>query len=326
MPAITALIFSIWLAAARADDKKVVAYIPRARDFETYAKTIDYEKLTHINIAFENPTSDQGELSYQTNNDALITRAHAHNVQVLVSIGGGGVADNARMKARYFELISERKRAGFVARVAAYLVDHHLDGLDVDIEGPSINNDYGALIHDLSLALKPKKLLLTAALSEGYGGDRVPASTFAEFDFVNLMAYDATGPWNPREPGQHSSREFAEKTVAYWLKRGLPRSKMVLGVPFYGYGFGKAFNRGGYTYAEILAKYPGADRLDQVGDTIWYNGLPTIEAKTRFVIDQGLAGIMIWSLNQDAKGEQSLLGAIARTLKVQSPRPSTGSP
>ena len=39
--------------------------------------------------------------------------------------------------------------------------------------------------------------LLTAALSQGYGGGNVPNSVFERFDFVNIMAYDGTGPWNP---------------------------------------------------------------------------------------------------------------------------------
>ena len=56
-----------------------------------------------------------------------------------------------------------------------------------------------------------------------------------------------------------------------------------------------------------MAAYPDADKADQVGETIWYNGIPTIEAKTKYAIDRKLAGIMIWSLDNDVKGEKSLL-------------------
>ena len=138
---------------------------------------------------------------------------------------------------------------------------------------------------------------------------------FEHFDFVNVMAYDATGSWNPKAPGQHSSIEFAKRNVDYWRKRGLPPSKTVLGVPFYGYGFGKAFRKGGYAYSAILAAHPDAATHDQVGETMWYNGVATIEAKTRYAIEHQLAGIMIWSLNQDVKGDKSLLDAIVRTYR-----------
>jgi GH18 family chitinase len=138
--------------------------------------------------------------------------------------------------------------------------------------------------------LRAKGKLLTGALSKGYGGDHVPDSVFEHFDFVNIMAYDGTGPWNPKAPGQHSSLEFAKDNVAYWLKRGLPKSKAVLGVPFYGYGFGAAFRKRDYPYAAIVADFPGAENADEAGDTIYYNGLPTIRAKAAYVKEQGLGG------------------------------------
>ena len=278
-------------------------------------ETIDFAKITHINIAFENPINDRGDLSFHKKNDVLIAKAHERNVKVLVSIGGGSASGNKTLKARYFDLLPEPKSAQFAKRLASYVADHKFDGLDVDIEGSSINKDYGAFINVLAAALKPDKKLLTAALSQGYGGKNVPDSVFAQFDFVNVMAYDGAGPWNPNAPGQHSSMEFAKRNVEFWLKRGLPASKTVLGVPFYGYGFAKDFRKNSYSYKEIVAAYPDAAKSDQVGDTIWYNGVLTMEAKTKYAIDRNLAGIMIWSLDDDVKGQSSLLDAIVRTYR-----------
>ena len=84
----------------------------------------------------------------------------------------------------------------------------------------------------------------------------------------------------------------------------------MLGVPFYGYGFGRAFRRRDYSFSDFIHQHPGAENSDQAGTTIWYNGLPTIRAKTRYVREHGLGGIMIWSLHYDVKGEKSLLSAI----------------
>lgn len=292
----------------------VVAYVPNWADLKSFSETIDYPKLTHINIAFENPTNDAGDLPFNKRDGALIAKAHANGVKVLVSIGGGAASGNKALKARYFDLLADGKRADFVERLAAYVSEHGFDGLDVDIEGPSINKDYGSFIADLSAALKPRGKLLTAALSQGYGGNEVPDSVFGHFDFVNIMAYDGKGSWDANSPGQHSSMEFARKNVDYWLKRGLPASKAVLGVPFYGYGFGKAFRKSPYAYDAIVKAHPDADKSDQVGETIWYNGVATIEAKARYVREQKLAGVMIWSLDNDVKGEKSLLEAITRGL------------
>jgi len=307
------------LATTAQAQKRVVAYVPNWVDLNSFSESIDYAKLTHINIAFENPVNAGGDLSFNRKNQVLINKARTNGVKVLISIGGGAASSDKKLLDRYFDLLTDAKRAGFAARLADYVMQHEFDGLDVDIEGPSINKDYGAFIHDLAEVLKPEGKLLTSAVSKGYGGSKVPSSVFEHFDFVNIMAYDGAGYWNSNAPGQHSSFEFAKDNVAYWIDRGLPKSKVVLGVPFYGYGFGAAFRKGDYSYSKILATYPGAEKVDQVGNTIWYNGIPTIKAKIQYVVDQGLGGVMIWSLDYDVKGERSLLSAIHETLHATVP-------
>jgi len=88
----------------------------------------------------------------------------------------------------------------------------------------------------------------------------------------------------------------------YWKGRGLPASKAVLGVPFYGRNswetFAQLVNRGANPYADT---YNG----------IGYNGITTIKNKTNLAWDQG-GGIMIWELSGDfnANNPNSLLSAI----------------
>ena len=308
--------FLLFSNASLQAEKLVVAYVPNWIDLGRFSRTISYSKLTHINIAFENPGDAGGRLSFNKQDDLLIAAAHAKNVKVLVSIGGGSASADEGMRARYADLLGDKNRTAFVDGIAAYVSRHGFDGVDVDLEGPAINGDYAKFVRELAAALRPAGKILTAALSQGYGGNKVPESVFKNYDFVNVMAYDATGNWDPDRPGQHSSLAFAKSNVAYWLARGLPQSKIVLGVPFYGSGFGEAYRADdGYSYAEIVAEYPGAENLDRVGNTIWYNGIPTIEAKTRYIIDADLAGVMIWSLDSDVKGGKSLLNAIDRTLR-----------
>ena len=91
--------------------EKVVAYVPNWIDLESFSKTIEYAKITHINVAFENPTNDQGDLSFHKNNDILIAAAHDHQVKILVSIGGGSASGNKTLKARYFDLLTDTKRS-----------------------------------------------------------------------------------------------------------------------------------------------------------------------------------------------------------------------
>lgn len=131
---------------------KIVAYAPNWRELKTFAATIDYAHITHINVAFENPSNSGGDLSFHATDDVLIAKAHEHHVPILISIGGGAVAGDKILLSRYFDLLTDAKRAGFVAKLAAYVTQHHFDGLDVDLEGPAINKDYGAFIQELSRA------------------------------------------------------------------------------------------------------------------------------------------------------------------------------
>jgi GH18 family chitinase len=313
-------VISLVLSVAASARPMVVAYVPNWIDLPAFAETIDFAKVTHLNIAFENPINDEGDLSFNQANEALIDRAHAHQVKILISIGGGSASNDKLLLKRYAQLLDEKKRAVFVAKLAAYVTAHEFDGLDVDLEGPSITTDYAAFIKDLAAKLKASGKLLSAALSKGYGGDRVPVTVFDHLSFINIMAYDGTGYWEPDAPGQHSSLDFSRDNVAWWLDRGLSRKQAVLGVPFYGYGFGKAFRKRDYPYREVVEKHSGAEHTDQAGSTIWYNGIPTIKAKTREVVGQGLAGIMIWSLDADTKDGTSLLSAIHETLTT-TPQP-----
>lgn len=303
---------------------KVVGYVPNWIDLDAFTRTLEYSKITHINVAFENPVDEMGNMSFNPQNKTLIDRAHAHRVPVLISIGGGGASNDKALLDCYATLLGDARRAQFVANLAAFVSQHNFDGLDVDLEGSTITKDYGSFIADLAKVLRPKGKLLTSALSQGNGGNMVPDSVFQHFDWINIMSYDAVGPWRPQEPGQHSSLEFAKSTVEYWIKRGLPKHKAVMGVPFYGYGFGPALLVNGYTYAAIVDAHPGAENKDQVGNTIWYNGIPTIKAKVQYMRERELGGIMIWSLNSDAKGKRSLLSAIDEALKQpKAKKPST---
>ncbi len=297
-----------------AAETKVVGYVPNWGNPAALAEKIDYSMVTHLNVAFENPKNADGDFSFNSKDEVLIAKAHEHHVPVLVSIGGGGASTDKTLQARYFDLISEAKREAFARKLGDYVAAHHFDGVDVDIEGPSVNQDYGGFIDALAAVLEPAGKLLTAAVSEGYGGSRIPNSVFPHLTFVNIMAYDAKGTWSPNSPGQHSSMDFAKASVAYWLGRGVPKEKAVLGVPFYGYGFGEAFRKSPYNYNEIVAKFPGAENLDEVGQTIWYNGIPTIKAKTKYVRDENLGGGMIWSLDTDSYDQRSLLTAIHEAL------------
>lgn len=294
---------------------KIVGYVPNWVNLTTFSSSFDYSRVTHLNIAFKNP-NDNGDLPNLTvGEQSLVNAAHQNGVKVLVSIAGGAASENATIRNRYFTLINSTNRSNFCSKLKNYTVNNNLDGMDVDLEGPAINSNYGIFIQQLGDSLHSANKLMTSALSEGYGGGAVPVSTFAYFDWINIMAYDATGTWAGSPVGQHSSYQLAEAALIYWKGRGLPKEKAILGVPFYGYGF---INLNGYqSYSSIITNYPDNIYDDEAGNIVYYNGINTIQDKTSLAVSEG-GGIMIWELSQDATGNSSLLKAIKETVDLTS--------
>lgn len=288
---------------------RIVGYVPNWVDVTNFAKTFDFKQVTHINYAFQNPDASGNLVESNIGLSPLVAKAHANNVKVLISLGGGSAADGT-VKTNFQNLIStSEKRAAFIHKIAMYLKSYNLDGLDVDEEGPAINFNYGVFVKQLSDSLKPKGKLLTAAV--GWGAENIKNPTLPLFDYINLMAYDYTGDWNQNHPGQHAPYWYAQQMIKDWIARGVKKENLCLGLPFYGYGFYKS--PGSYNYQTILTKFPYAWKTDQVGDTIYYNGMNTIWKKTKLALAQ-TSGVMIWELSNEVKGEHSLLKVINSTV------------
>lgn len=296
---------------------KVVGYLGSWMGYNgmvNFSRNFDFTRVTHINLAFKDPSASGDLNAFLPEEDTLVKWAHKNNVKVLISLAGGATSGNQTWINRYKDLMSESKRAGFIAKLTQYVLDHNLDGIDVDLEGNAIVPDlYDSFIVELNESLKGNDKLITAALSTGYGGGNVFASTLLYFDWVSIMAYDAVGPWSGNPGAHHSSFDFAVSNLNYWrVNKGLAKEKCILGLPFYGYGFQSNFSSYGYTYKYLVNNFPGAEDEDTVGSYIYYNGQPTIEAKTHLAMQQG-GGVMIWELSQDATGDASLLKTIFET-------------
>lgn len=283
---------------------KTVGYLLISRpNLIQAAAEIDFSKLTHLNLAFVNP-DPTGAFPDNPLLPQMVKMGHDRQVKVLLSIGGGEIP------AWVTGFLTDNKRTAFVSALTEVVTRYGFDGVDVDLEGSSINENYASFVADLSSALKAQKKLITAAIATVYG-PVLPDAALARFDFVNIMSYDKTGPWNPAVPGQHSPYDMAVSDLAYWGNtRGIPKEKMTLGVPFYGYGFGANNVTSSLTYGDIVTSFPGAENKDQItladGETMYYNGIPMIKNKTALALKEA-GGMMIWELLQDAQGPNSLL-------------------
>ena len=311
---------------------KVVGYIPSYKGMPGVIDRTDLTKLTHLNLSFLNPNASGVVLSggnpvcmegaSGSDINYVVQKAHAAGVKVLVSIAGGVIPT---CSGNWQTLLQPASRTATVNNLVQFVNTFNLDGIDVDIEGVLLTNidnagNYTPFIQALRNAL-PGKLVTSATAS--YNGGMVPTSSLQYFDFVNIMSYDAVGPGWGTAGAEHSSYAMAQSDIAIWKSRGLTKEKLVLGVPFYGYGFNGY--SASYDFATIVNQFgAAAAQTDVIGTRcvgcsyITYNGIPTIKAKTRLALQEG-SGVMIWELSHDGTGANSLLSAIRSEIGTPPP-------
>ncbi|WP_394773138.1 glycosyl hydrolase family 18 protein [Flavobacterium sp.] len=298
---------------------RVVGYL--SSDNINKMTSIQFCKLTHLNVAFANPDKN-GNLIFNGDIDALIQYAKSVNPKIVISISlAGGVISEEQATNWSFLIDKPENRPTFTQNIINFVELHHLDGVDVDLEWNAVTSGYSGFVIELKKILTEHKKLLTAALPNNSRFANINAEALNAFDFINIMAYDSTGPWTPNNPGQHSSFEFAKEGIEFWHNlQNVPSDKLTLGVPFYGYNFTSP-DVTSSTYGEIVEAGIKFADLDELGKT-YYNGRLTIAQKVEFA-SQNAGGIMIWEIAQDSFTQYSLLDVIHKkytSLKVRTTR------
>ena len=279
----------------------------RQADWVALAKTLDFTKMTHLDLAFINPPDCAGPctaksaMTFGANPSftdealkAIVDTAHANGTKVLASLGGDG-GDK-----RYMQFYNAGLSTEIVAALDVYLKQHNLDGVDVDIEQPTqMGVPYTQFVKALVAKLKPEGKLVTAAVAQ-YIQAGVQDEVLPMFDIVNVMIY---GDYN---------RSVSD--MAFWANtKHVPREKLTLGIGF-------------HNYTAILAAYPNAWAVDTVGGGTYrdgrvmnYQGEATVAKLTQLSAQYG--GAMIWELSQDdPTNPHSLLKATQKNLDPNEPR------
>lgn len=322
---------------------RVVGYLPGYKGLVESIKQVDLHNVTHLNLSFANPDISgdfihnddllcmPGNRSGQVSGNEIrevVTRAHNAGAKVLMSVGGGVIP---QCSGNWHELLQGPVRKQLVDKLIALVKQFNLDGLDIDLEGillTQIDNagNYTPFIQALSAELKAQGKLLTSATAS-YVGGMIPVSSIPYFDFVNIMAYDAIGPSWGQAGSEHATYQQAAQDVQLWLDRGLTKNQLVLGLPFYAYGFGEY--QSDYAIKDLVALY-GEDVLQQdvIGNLcagcsyITYNGINTLRRKTELAVEQG-SGVMIWELSHDLSGASSILANLAHQVSLANKQTAT---
>jgi len=295
--------------------QKIVGYFPSYRDY--MASQVEYSKLTDVYFAFLNFDATTGnlDLTNQAQLNALITAAKAGNpnIRIHISTGGGGFA-----VANFNTMVGNAAaRANFVSSMANYIQTKNLDGWNLDWEYPwsqAEMNSHELLLKDMSSAIKAKeiamckKLDVTIAVDGVSYGDYLNLNAVNYVDYLVVMSYDAPSFLY----ANHSTYAMAQNALDGWNTWGVPYSKMILAVPFYGWDASRGTAQ---TYSQIAAADP-ATVYNSTTDLYagqYYNAAPTLRSKIDLIMRTGKrgAGMAIWELGQDRAGlTYSLLDAV----------------
>ena len=332
--ALTLSCFSAQAAKKATKDRRVVAYVTSWNGVmpDPFAMTNINYAFGHVNDTFDGVRIDNPE---RLRRIAQLKKDNP-NLEVQLSIGGWGSGNFSEMAA------DPKLRKKFAKECRRIVDEYGLDGIDIDWEYPTSSAagisaspddtvNFTLLMKDLRKAL-PKGALLTMA--------SISSAVFVDFpaimkymDFINVMAYDMASPPKHHSPlhsspalGQHS----AESAVNAHLKAGVPASKLVMGLPFYGRGTGPYSNFTDYRRLKVaegctecwdsIACAPYIADID--GKLVLgYENPRSIALKCDFIREKGLLGAMYWDYAGDNEaGELRKAvaeGIMAPTMSIQ---------
>lgn len=349
------LTVSAWAAGPK---EAVVGYIFAGRSGAPLDPAkIEAAKMTRINYAFVR-VRDGLMVAEGVNDAANLAVLHGlkrvnPELEVVVSVGGGGAGS-----AGFSDLaMTAEGRKRFIDSAVAMIERYALDGVDVDWEYPGYSHafkgfraedreTYTLLLKEMRLRfdVEGKRLGRHLVTSSATGAttkwlehtDMREASKW--LDTVNMMCYDwydaagekTTGHDSPLYTNPADPKGISiDAAVKMNLAAGVPRKKLVIGVPFYGRvweGVG-ATNHGLFQplaspkaaanstpvfgQIETMVDAQGFVRYwDAVAMTpylynaesktfVTYNDRQAELARAKYVKEQGLGGIMFWQYAGD---------------------------
>ncbi|BBC32934.1 Chitinase [Streptomyces graminofaciens] len=283
-------------------------------------------------------------------------KAKYPHLKVLWSFGGwtysggfGQAAQNPAAFAKSCKAVVEDPRWADV-----------FDGIDIDWEYPNAcgltcDTSGAAAFKNLMSALRTEfgsNYLVTAAITaDGSSGGKIDAADYggasASVDWYNVMTYDYfgawanTGPTAPHSPltsysGIPTAGFNSADAIAKLKSKGVPSSKLLLGIGFYGRGWtgvtqsspgGTATGAATGTYEAGIEDYKvlknscpatgtvAGTAYAHCGTNWWsYDTPATIGTKMTWAKNQGLGGAFFWEFSGDTSNGE-LVTAINNGLK-----------
>ncbi|MEV0394302.1 glycosyl hydrolase family 18 protein [Polymorphospora rubra] len=277
------------------------------------------------------------------------------HLKVIFSVGGwtwsGGFTQAAQNPQAFadscYNMVNDSRWAGVFDGIDIDWEYPNACGLTCDNSGP---NAFKNVISALRTKFGPSKLVTAAITADGSNGGKIDAADYAgavnNLDWIMPMTYDyfgafnAQGPTAPHSPltsytGIPQAGFNSDAAIQKLKSKGVPASKMLLGVGFYGRGWtgvtqttpgGTATGPAPGTYEQGIEDYKvlkntcpatatiAGTAYAKCGSNWWsYDTPSTITGKMTYSKNQGLGGAFFWELSGDTSNGE-LITAIRNGL------------
>ena len=257
MHAVAAILFSI------------SAWIPYASEMRGIPDTIAHiQNLTEINpfvydIRATSTITDEGGVSIGKWS-GVFSSARANGTRIIPTIIWGNKDQIHAM------LSATSSRAAHISSIVSIVSQNDFDGIDIDYEGkyPSDHDLFAQFLSELGAALHSQGKILSCTVETKESEYQNIASSCDE---VRIMAYDkyyydfGVSPFSTTTPLSvsitNAPLSFGKSVIAS-AEKYIPASKIILGIPTYGYDFTYSIHGvtrnvdwyAAYSYTDAIAK------------------------------------------------------------------------
>ncbi len=317
----------LYIPQAPRPEVDVAAYIDPRITRNRSAQVVDKvgEHLTFLNI-FSYAVDMEGNLT-PVEDQPSINAAYRHRVApllVLTNFAEGTFSTEIATAILSSEELQDKvlDEALKIMKQKGYL------GLDFDFEylGAENRERYNAFLQKAVDRLKPQGYFVSTALAPKLSGDQVGVLYEGHdyeaqgkiVDFIFFMTYE--WGWSGGPPMAVSPLPQVRKVMEYAVSV-VPKDKVMMGIPLYGYDWTLPYIRGGQwaksispqTAIKLAAKYNARIEYDPVAQApffnyydeqgrqheVWFEDARSIQAKFDLVKELGIRGFFYWVLGQD---------------------------
>lgn len=233
------------------------------------------------------------------------------------ALGPASQSDSGDWNEQMADLAERHSKAfgkkQLISNLTSLVNDNGFDGLFFDYEYPIENKAWKAFsrfLVKIDDALGDKKL--GVALSNW--DLNLSKKAMQAVDFVEMMLYDCYD-----DSGRHSTFDTSTEIVNSFIEHGYDKKKLDFGVPFYARPTDKdAF---WYSYRDFYKQLDenGMCHINEDSKDAYFNSPEVIAQKTRYALDNGYGGMMIWHYTCDlpSTDENSCLRAMGEEINIK---------